>query len=186
MRKEDFVALGISEDLAEKAAKASEEEFKGYVTKARFNEVNQAKLNAENSYNDIKAELEKLKASAGNNAELQTQIKNLQDELKTKETDYAKQISEMKMTNAIIAAVSGQAQDADIVAGLLDRTKLVLSDDGKLTGLEEQIKGLIDSKPYLFKPGSTYPEVDDKGEPRQPGGRSARDQFAEWFNENMN
>ena len=184
MRKEDFVALGISEELAEKAAAASEEEFKGYVTKARLNEEIKAKQNAEKSYNDIKAELDNLKASAGDNEALQSQIKTLQEQLKANETEYAAQISDLKMTNAIVAAISGQAQDADIVAGLLDRSKLVLSEDGKLSGLDEQVKGLIESKPFLFKAGSTYPEVDDKGEPNHVGGGSTRDQFANWFNQN--
>lgn len=184
MKKEDFVALGISEELAEKAAAASEEEIKGLVPRSRLNEEVQAKKNAEKSYNDIKAELDNLKTSAGDNETLKSQIKTLQDELKSKETEYAAQISDMKMSNAIIAAISGQAQDADIVAGLLDRTKLVLSDDGKLAGLDEQIKGLIEAKPFLFKPGSTYPEVEDKGEPGHTGGMSTREQFANWFNQN--
>ena len=186
MRKEDFVALGISEELAEKAAEASKEEFKDYIPRTRLNEEIQKKKAAEESYESVKTELEKLKGSAGNNAELQKQITDLQNELKTKETAYANQISEMKMTNAIIAAVSGQAQDADIVAGLLDRSKLVLSDDGKLTGLDEQVKSLVEAKPFLFKPGTTYPEVDDKGEPRRTGGKKTRDQFADWLNDTLN
>ena len=48
-------------------------------------------------------------------------------------------------------AVSASAQDSDLVAGLLDRTKLILGDDGKVTGLDEQVKALKESKPFLFK-----------------------------------
>ena len=39
MKKEEFVALGISEELAKKAADASAEELKGFVPKTRFDEV---------------------------------------------------------------------------------------------------------------------------------------------------
>ena len=35
MKKEEFVALGISEELAVKAEKASQNELKGYVEKVR-------------------------------------------------------------------------------------------------------------------------------------------------------
>ena len=152
MKKEDFVALGLSEEQAEKAANASAEELKGFIPKSRFDEVNTAKGNAEKSYNDIKTELDKLKASAGDNAALQTQISDLQSQLKDAEAKHTAEIAEMKMSNAIREALGDTVQDADLVAGLLDRTKLILSDDGKLTGLDEQIKGLKESKAFLFKP----------------------------------
>lgn len=152
MKKEDFVALGLSEEQAEKAANASAEELKGFIPKSRFDEVNTAKSNAEKSYNDIKTELDKLKASAGDNAALQTQISELQTQLKDAEAKHTAEIAEMKMSNAIREALGDTVQDADLVAGLLDRTKLILGDDGKLTGLDEQIKGLKESKAFLFKP----------------------------------
>lgn len=186
MKKEDFVALGISEDLAEKAAKASEEEFKNYVSRSRLNEEISAKKNAEKSYNDVKAELDKLKASAGDNEALQAQIKTLQDELKDKESKYASEIAEMKMTNAIRAALGNSAQDAELVAGLIDRGKVILQDDGTVTGLDEQIKTLRESKGFLFKDTDDgYPDVHDGGEPNgRSGKRTTREQFADWLNGN--
>ena len=48
-------------------------------------------------------------------------------------------------------AVAASAQDSELVAGLLDRNKLILGDDGKITGLDEQVKALKESKPFLFK-----------------------------------
>ena len=42
MKKEDFVALGISEDLAEKAAEKSAKELKGMVPRDRLNEATKA------------------------------------------------------------------------------------------------------------------------------------------------
>ena len=93
MKKEEFVALGISEELAEKAAEKSAEELKGFVPRDRLNEANQAKNNAEKSLTEVKSELEKIKASAGDNEALQSQVKQLQDDLKNKETKYAEEIA---------------------------------------------------------------------------------------------
>jgi len=39
MKKAEFIALGISEELAAKAEKASQEELKGYVEKSKHDEV---------------------------------------------------------------------------------------------------------------------------------------------------
>lgn len=187
MRKEDFTALGISEELAEKAAAKSAAELKGFVPRDRLNEANKAKEQAEASYNTTKAELEKLKRSAGSNEALQAQITSLQADLKEKDKKHAAEIKDMKMTNAIQAAVSGSAQDAELVAGLLDRSKLILADDGKVTGLDEQLEGLRKSKPFLFKDGGTYPDVGDGGEPGPAAGSvKTRDQFANWASEIMN
>ena len=44
MKKEEFVALGISEELAKKAADASAEELKGFVPKTRFEKIEEIKL----------------------------------------------------------------------------------------------------------------------------------------------
>lgn len=57
----------------------------------------------------------------------------------------------MKLTNAIKMAIDSSAQDSDLVAGLVDRKKLILGEDGKVTGLDEQVKALKESKPFLFK-----------------------------------
>ena len=186
MEKEKFVALGISEDLAEKAAEAVKKEYKDYVPRTRLNEEIQKKKNAEENYSTVKAELDKLKESAGDNEALKNQIKNLQTDLKDKETRHKAEITDMKMTNAIQAAIGHMAQDVSLVSGLLDKSKLILSDDGKLTGLEDQIKGLKESKPFLFKEGVKYPNVQDGGEPGgSGGGGKTRDQFANWMNDMM-
>ena len=186
MEKEKFVALGISDDLAEKAAEAVKKEYKDFVPRTRLNEEIAKKKNAEESYNTVKSELDKLKESAGDNETLKNQIETLKNDLRSKEASHKAEIADMKMTNAIQAAIGSSVQDVGLVAGLLDKTKLILSDDGKITGLEDQLKGLKESKPFLFKPGETYPDVHDGGEGgNQAGGGKTRDSFASWLEEQM-
>ena len=60
-------------------------------------------------------------------------------------------MKELKLTTAIKLAIGDSAHDADLVSGLVDKSKLLLGDDGKVTGLEEQVKALKEGKAFLFK-----------------------------------
>lgn len=150
MKKEEFVALGISEELAEKAATASADELKGYVPKTRFDEVNEERKNLQTAKKKAEDDLEDLKKTAGDNEALTKQISDLQESQKQRAAEYDAQIKALKLTNAIRSGIT-DAQDADLVAGLVDQNKLILGEDGKVTGLEEQLKTLRENKPFLFK-----------------------------------
>lgn len=151
MRKEEFEALGIEKSLAEKAAEASKKELEGYVSKEKYDAEQQKCTQLESTVSDYEKQLDTLKAAAGNNEELKQQITTLQEQNKQKDADYKKELDALKMTNAIKMAIAATAQDSDLVAGLVDRNKLILSDDGKITGLDEQLKTIKESKPFLFK-----------------------------------
>lgn len=151
MKKEEFVALGISEDLAAKAAEASKKELAGYVPKEQLDTANAAKANLEKDIAARDQQLEDLKKSSGDNAALQQQIVSLQQENQTAKEKYEADIKELKLSTAIKLAIGDSAQDADLVAGLFDKSKLILSDDGKVTGLEEQLKTFKKEKAFLFK-----------------------------------
>lgn len=151
MKKEEFVAIGIEEKLAEKAAEASKKELSGFVPKDRFDEVNESKKQLETSLEDYETQMETLKAATGDSESLKRQISELQEQNKKKDEEHKQQMNDLRMTNAIKLAISESAQDSDLVAGLIDREKLILGDDGKVTGLDEQIKSLKESKSFLFK-----------------------------------
>lgn len=155
MNKEQFIALGLTEEQAKKAAEASQEELKSYVEKQKFDTVSEENKNLKTTVKENAAQLETLKKSAGDNEELKTQIANLQTENQEKETKYQEQLKDLQLSNAIKLSVAGKVQDEDIVSGLIDKTKLILGDDGKVTGLDEQLKGLKESKAFLFKEEDT-------------------------------
>ena len=79
------------------------------------------------------------------------QIEDLQTENKSKDEQHQTELKDLKLTNAIKSAILGKAQDEDLVAGLLDKSKLILGEDGKITGLDEQLTSLQESKKFLFK-----------------------------------
>jgi hypothetical protein len=155
VNKEQFIALGLTEEQAKKAVEASTEELKSYVEKQKFDTVNEENKNLRTTVKENATQLENLKKSAGDNEELKTQIANLQTENQEKETKYQEQLKDLQLSNAIKLSVAGKVQDEDIVSGLIDKSKLILNDDGKVTGLDEQLKGLKESKAFLFKQEDT-------------------------------
>lgn len=151
MTKEQFLEIGLTEEQAKTAAEKSAEELKGYVPKERFTEVNEAKKKAEADVEERDAQIEEIKKSAGDNEALRKQIEELQDASKEAEQKYQEELKDAKLTNAIKLAITGKAHDEDMVANLFDKSKLVLSDDGKVVGIEEQLKTLKEGKSFLFK-----------------------------------
>ena len=61
---------------------------------------------------------------------------------------HAQEMEDRELDYALRGAVT-DAQDADLVLGLLDRGKLKRK-DGKVEGLDEQLQALRKSKPFLF------------------------------------
>lgn len=151
MTKEQFIALGLTEEQATKAAEASKEELKTYIPKTRFDEVNEDNKNLKATVKENATQLETLKNSAGDNEALKKQIETLQADNKKKDDDYQTKLKDLQLSNAIKLAIAGKVQDENIVSGLFDKSKLILGGDGKVTGLDEQLKDLKESKAFLFK-----------------------------------
>jgi hypothetical protein len=141
----------VSEDVITKYKDIDLVDSSKYIEKSKFDEVKQAKKQLETDIKDRNTQLEDLKKSAGDNAALKQQIEQLQNDNKKKDEEYQAELKDLKLTNAIKLAITDSAQDVDLVSGLIDKSKLILSDDGKITGLDEQINGLKEGKSFLFK-----------------------------------
>jgi len=129
-----------------------------WIPKDKFNEVNEAKKQAEEALKERDKQLADLKKAAEGNEELKKQIEQLQIENKTKEQEYQTKLRDMAVTTAIKLAVAGQVHDPDLVAGLLDKSKIEIDENGTIkAGLDDQIKALRQSKAFLFV------EKQDKG-----------------------
>ena len=163
MKKEEFVALGISEELAAKAEAASLKELEGYATKEQLNTVNAENKSLKQSVADRDRQLEELRKSSGDSADLKKQIEELQKANKEDAKKHADEMKELRLTNAIKLAVAGKVHDEDMAAALFDRSKLVLSEDGKVAGLEGQLKSIREAKGFLFQPNASGQGYDPAG-----------------------
>lgn len=169
MKKEELVKLGLTEEDADKVAKASEEELKGFVPKSRFDEVNEARKHAEDSVKERDKQIEGLKSSAGDAEKLKQQIDELQQANKEKDSNHALEIKKLKIDNAVDSALNAaKAKNLKAVRALLDLDKAELDENGNVKGLAEQIKKLseADDSKFMFE---------TSGKPKLKGAKTGED-----------
>lgn len=167
MTKEQLQALNLTD---EQINAIIEDYGKNYVSKAQFNEKNDAYKQAKQEIENLTTDINNLSEANKANEALQSQIKELQDAATQREADYNENIKNMKIDTAITKALSKSgAMNETILTGLLDRTKIAIGEDNTITGIQEQINALKESDPYLFKqdsikgvvPGDATPKTND-------------------------
>lgn len=151
MKKEDLIAKGLTDEQAQIAVDAWNEAIKGYIPKSRFDEVNTAKADLEGQVKDRDKQLKDLKDAAKDSEALQTKIAELEETNKQTKTDYEGRIKDMKLSSAIKDQLT-DCKYPELVADKIDRSKLILAEDGSVSGLSEQLKGVRDTYKELFNP----------------------------------
>ena len=160
MKKEELMTIeGMTDAIADAVIKANAEELKSYIPKTRFDEVNEAKKNAEALIKERDTQLEALKGASGDIDALKKQIEELQTANKTAKSEYDASIKRMQIDNAVNAALhaAGGKNTTAIKALLKDLDKAELGEDGTVKGLDEQIKALVKSDAYLFESKNAKP-----------------------------
>lgn len=184
----DEQAQGIAKAMEELGMNVLVDDTKApsYFPKNRYDEVNarNKELNTQiadlkkvtDEYEKLKPQLEAMKVAAGENPLLKSQLEELQrkiaeypnqiQELQKKNTEWEGKYKETNLSTAIkLAALNAKAKDPSDVLAFIDKSKLELTEDGNVKGLDEQLKVLTESKAYLF--GETIP---GSGGANPPGG----------------
>ena len=169
--KELLKKAGIPEDKVDGViADINRELPKHFIPKDKYNEVAEAKKKLETDLQARDAQLEQLKQAAGNSEELKARIEQLQAENQKAAEEWQAKMSQMKLDFAIERALTtAKAKNIKAVKALLDMDKVKLDGD-KLLGLEDQLKELQKTDPYLFgdskkigdgtnPPGAGNPEI---------------------------
>ena len=152
MKKEELIALGLSEEQAQKVMGSLE----SYVEKAKFDEVSKENQTLKASVADRDKQLESLKKSSGDSAELKKQIEALQQQNAEQKKAHDAEMSQLRLDNAVDSALTAAgAKNIRAVRALIDLSKVKLGDDGKLSGWDDALKSVHDSDPYLFAESKT-------------------------------
>lgn len=143
--------LGLSDEQIEQFIKESINDK--FIPKHRFDEVNEKNKQLENDVKERDTQIKNLKKFEGDNATLKTKIEELETANKQKDEENAKAIKELKIDNAINYVLDGKVEKGygDLVLGLIDKTSIILKEDGTVAGLDEQIEKIKTDKPKLFK-----------------------------------
>jgi chromosome segregation ATPase len=151
MTKEQLLEMGLTEEQVDKVLAAQKEELKGYIPKARFDEVNNAKKDLENQLNDRDKQLKDLQGKVKGNEELEKTIKELQEANKATKEQYEDKIRDITITAAIQSKLT-DAKYPDLLLTKFDRSKLSIAEDGTVLGVDEQLAVLKEQYKDLFKP----------------------------------
>lgn len=118
-----------------------------YIPKSRFDEVIGSKNELKTQVSELSTQLETLKKAAKGNEELTKTIEDLQKKNGEWEGKYKNTLLESAIK---IKATTEKAVDPNDLFKFLDISKLEMDEHGVIKGLDEQIKTLRETKPYLF------------------------------------
>ena len=166
MNKKDLEKLGLTEELLEKAGLPADVLEQIIVLHGKDIEKHKTDLSAASEQvTALQKQLDEatktIESFKGMNID---EIKKAAEEYKTAaenaKTEADKKIAELKFEHSLENAVrlAGVKDPADVIP-LLKRDTIKLDENGKLSGLDEQIKTLKESKDYLFQEEEPNPQI---------------------------
>lgn len=178
MTKDELIKLGLSEELADKVASLHKSELDGkYIPKQRFDEVNNAKKALEETVKERDKQLDDLKKSDADVDALKKQIADLQAANKEAQKAHEAEMIRLKIDGIVESTLaSAGAKNTKAIRALMDVDGFKLQEDGTVFGLNDALKAVQKSDPYLFESKETKPEPQGmKGYEPQGGGSSKPD-----------
>lgn len=149
MKRAELEKLGLEKEVIDKIMDMNGADINKYKGELETTKEQLTAANEQITSKDAKIEeLSKVDAE-----QLQATITKLKEDNAKSKADYEAKIKDINTTNAIKSKLT-DAQDVDLVASLIDKTKL----GQDLAGLDEQIKGLKESKAFLFKSDESKPQ----------------------------
>ena len=149
MTREELKALGLSDEQIEKVV---EDYGKNYVSKSQFNQKNEEAKHLKGEADTFKKEIEELKKTNKDNADLAAQIEKMKEDAKTREQTYKANTKKMQIDSLVdLELIKNKAKNPKAVKALLvdlDKAEIV---DGSIKGLDEQFKKLKETDAYMFE-----------------------------------
>lgn len=150
-----------------------EESQSGMVPRSRLNDKNAEIKDLKAEITNRDKQIADLEKSVKDESEIQKEL----DKVKQENADWQTKYEETQLNNAIKLAVAKEANDANDVLLMLDKSNLELQEDGNVKGLEDAVKALQESKPYLFADNKATGRTPNDGDPINTG--ITKEQFDE-------
>ena len=150
-------------------------EGKDFIPISKFNEVNDAKKEAEKQLQERDKQLDTLHKSVKGNEELTKQINDLKEANTKAQEEYNAKVLDIQKSYELdkVLSLSG-ARNSSALRGMLDLSKCEFK-EGKYTGLDEQIAQIKKDNEWLF----TSPTPQSVGATHQ-NTPPATDEFADF------
>lgn len=156
MKKEDLIALGISEDVAEKIFAMHGKGLEPFKTKAA--DLQTQLENANKQLGEANTAIEGFKQLKPE--ELQKVADDWKAKYEQAQQDAQNQLAQVKFEHALETSLAGaKAKNIKAVKALLNTKDLKLTDDGKILGLDDQLEAIKKDSDYLFESDKVVPKI---------------------------
>lgn len=174
--KDALLAQGFNETDYEKITQAVSESGylpDGAIPKSRFDEVIAEKNSFKEQVETLTKQVDEIRKNAGDNEELKKQLEQAKEETKKVAKENEAKFKEFLKETAIKNAFADKVHSADVVYGMLDKTKLIYNEETKqVVGLDEQLEALKQTNAWVFKAENQAPAgggyVPPQGSPTPP------------------
>ena len=144
--KELIEQLGIELEIPEE----KNVEVKGFIPKARFDEVNNEAKNLKEQMAEMEKTVEEFKKNAGDTKKLQEQISEMEKKQKEIKETYETKLLDVKKNSVIESALlKANAKYPELIMQKIDKDAIKINDDG-IIGLKDQIENLKANYKELF------------------------------------
>lgn len=156
MTRKQLEDLGLTKEQADSVMKINGDDIENAkgTTSTEIKNLQTEVEGLKTQVGDRDKQLETLKASAGDNADLKKQIEDLQTENATAKATHESELNQLKIDFAVEKALTGaKAKNIKAVKALLELGEAKLDKDGNVKGLDEQIEKLRsgDDTKFLFE-----------------------------------
>lgn len=156
MTRKQLEDLGLTKEQADSIIKINGDDIENAksTSAAEIKNLQTEVDGLKTQVSDRDKQLETLKASAGDNADLKKQIEDLQTENATAKANHESELNQLKIDFAVEKALTGaKAKNIKAVKALLELEDAKLDKDGNVKGLAEQIEKLTsgDDTKFLFE-----------------------------------
>jgi hypothetical protein len=162
---EENMALEGLKDLLKKAredAALTEDQFeeelnkilpKSWIPKTKFNELTEENKMTKSQLEQTTKQLDELKKSSTLTEDQKKQLDDLKAQMEEQKKTHLSEVTNLRRNHAIETELTkAKAKNVKAARALLDDTKVVVGEDGSVSGLKEQLDAIRKDNAFLFEP----------------------------------